>query len=196
MGLLLLSQEKGFSEISTDTFSFMTIRTILEFPDPILRQQAKPVTDFNAGLEELVKDMTETMYDAPGIGLAAPQVGESIQLIIVDVSKIEHAQKTLAMINPRIIGHEGHQVDEEGCLSVVDLTANVKRFKKVTVSFQNLAGEAKEITAEDRFAVVLQHEIDHLNGILFIDHLSMLKRALYKKKVHKMLAEKETPDEA
>lgn len=174
----------------------MTIRTILEFPDPILRQQAKPVTDFNAGLEELVKDMTETMYDAPGIGLAAPQVGESIQLIIVDVSKIEHTQKTLAMINPRIIGHEGHQVDEEGCLSVVDLTANVKRFKKVTVSFQNLAGDAKEITAEDRFAVVLQHEIDHLNGILFIDHLSMLKRALYKKKVNKMLAEKETPDEA
>jgi len=179
-----------------DTFYFMTIRTILEFPDPVLRQQAKPVTDFNAGLEELVKDMTETMYDAPGIGLAAPQIGESIQLIIVDVSKLEQDQRTMVLINPRIIGHEGHQVDEEGCLSVVDLTANVKRFKKVTVSFQDLAGEAKEITAEDRFAVVLQHEIDHLNGILFIDHLSMLKRALYKKKVHKMLAEKEAPTEA
>lgn len=174
----------------------MAIRTILEFPDPFLRRQAKPVIDFAPELENLVKDMVETMYDAPGIGLAAPQIGESIQLIIVDVGRLEHEQKVLVLINPRIIGHEGHQVDEEGCLSVVDLTANVKRFQKVTVSFQNLAGEPKEITAEDRFAVVLQHEIDHLHGILFLDHLSVLKRALYKKKVHKMLAEKKTPVEA
>lgn len=168
----------------------MAIRTILEFPNPILRQKAKEITVFHEGLRELVADMTETMYDAPGIGLAAPQVGESIQLIIVDVAKLEEEQEVLVMINPRIIGHEGNQVDEEGCLSVIELTANVKRYKKVTVSFQDLEGELKEITAEDRFAVVLQHEIDHLLGILFIDHLSALKRTLYKKKVQKMLAEK------
>ncbi|MDD3816141.1 MAG: peptide deformylase [Desulfocapsaceae bacterium] len=168
----------------------MTIRTILEFPNPILRQKAKPVTDFNEGLKKLVADMTETMYDAPGIGLAAPQIGESIQLVIVDVAKLEEEQEVLVMINPVIINHEGSQVDEEGCLSVIELTANVKRYKKVTVSFHDLEGEPREITAEDRFAVVLQHEIDHLHGILFLDHLSALKRTLYKKKVQKMLAEK------
>ena len=168
----------------------MAIRTILEFPNPVLRLQAQPITVFNEGLTELVKDMTETMYDAPGIGLAAPQIGESIQLLIVDVAKLEQEQKVLVMINPRIVGHEGSQIDEEGCLSVIDLTANVKRFQKVTVSFQNLGGELRELTAEDRFAVVLQHEIDHLHGILFLDHLSVLKRTLYKKKVQKMLAGK------
>jgi peptide deformylase len=168
----------------------MTIRTILEFPNPVLRQKAKPIAVFNEGLKALVKDMTETMYDAPGIGLAAPQVGKSIQLIIVDVAKIEEEQEVLVMINPLIIDQEGSQVDEEGCLSVIELTANVKRYQKVTVSFQDLDGEPKEITAEDRFAVVLQHEIDHLHGILFLDHLSALKRTLYKKKVQKMLAEK------
>ena len=173
----------------------MAIRTILEFPDPFLRQQAKQVTEFTPSLQNLVNDMTETMYDAPGIGLAAPQIGESIQLIIVDVGRQEKEQKVLVLINPRIIGHEGHQVDEEGCLSVVDLTANVKRYKKVTVSYQDMTGEPREITAEDRFAVVLQHEIDHLHGILFLDHLSALKRALYKKKVQKMLAEKKKPSE-
>jgi len=186
----------GISRIPANTLYLMAIRTILEFPDPFLRRQAKPVTDFTPDLENLVKDMMETMYDAPGIGLAAPQIGESIQLIIVDVGRQDKEQKVLVLINPRIIGHEGHQIDEEGCLSVVDLTANVQRFKKVTVSFQNLAGEPKEITAEDRFAVVLQHEIDHLHGVLFLDHLSLLKRTLYKKKVQKMLAEKKTPVEA
>ncbi len=168
----------------------MAIRTILEFPDPVLRQLAQSITVFDERLMELVKDMTETMYDAPGIGLAAPQIGESIQLIVVDVAKIEKEQKVLAMINPRLIGYEGTQVDEEGCLSVIELTANVKRYQKVTVSYQNLSGEPRELTAEDRFAVILQHEIDHLRGILFLDHLSALKRTLYKKKVRKMLAEK------
>ena len=168
----------------------MAIRTILEFPHPVLRQQAKPITVFNEGLKKLIADMTETMYDAPGIGLAAPQIGESIQLIIVHVARLEQEQEVMAMLNPRIIGHEGTQIDEEGCLSVIELTANVKRYRKVTVTFEDLDGEPREIIAEDRFAVVLQHEIDHLHGILFLDHLSALKRALYKKKVQKMLAEK------
>ncbi len=93
----------------------------------------------------------------------------------------------MAMVNPEITSHEGAQVDEEGCLSVPELTANVDRYKKITVAYQDLEGKAQELTTEDRFAVVLQHEIDHLNGILFLDHLSTLKRSLYKKKVKKWL---------
>jgi len=168
----------------------MAIRTILEFPNPVLRQKAAPISVFNEELKKLVADMTETMYDAPGIGLAAPQIGESIQLIVVDVARLEKEQEILAMVNPRIINHEGSQVDEEGCLSVIDLTANVTRYRKITVAFQDLDGNPQELSTEDRFAVVLQHEIDHLHGILFIDHLSALKRTLYKKKVQKLLAEK------
>ncbi len=167
----------------------MAIRPILEFPHPVLRQKAAQITVFNERLAELVKDMTETMYDAPGIGLAAPQIGESIQLIVVDIARLEQEQEVMVMINPVIIAQEGSQIDEEGCLSVIDLTANVTRYQKITVAFQDLSGVPREISTEDRFAVVLQHEIDHLHGILFLDHLSALKRTLYKKKVKKILAD-------
>jgi peptide deformylase len=167
----------------------MAIRPILEFPHPVLRQKAAQITVFNERLAELVKDMTETMYDAPGIGLAAPQIGESIQLIVVDIARLEQEQEVMVMINPVIIAQEGSQADEEGCLSVIDLIANVTRYQKITVAFQDLSGVAREISTEDRFAVVLQHEIDHLHGILFLDHLSALKRTLYKKKVKKLLAD-------
>ncbi len=166
----------------------MTIRSILTYPDPTLRKKAKKVTDFNDELKHLVTDMAETMYDAPGVGLAAPQIGESIQLIVVDISEEDGLRDYLTMINPEIIESEGKQVDEEGCLSVIELTSKVKRKKKIRVAFQDVEGKAFEIAAEDRMAVVLQHEIDHLNGILFIDHLSPLKRNLYKKKLKKSLA--------
>ena len=169
----------------------MTIRTIFTYPAPVLRQKASPVLSFDHALQRLVDDMAETMYDAPGIGLAAPQIGDSRQLIVVDVSKDKEEKAFMAMVNPQIIASEGHQLDEEGCLSVPELTSKVKRFKKVIVTYQNMNGENTEITAEDRFAVVLQHEIDHLHGILFIDHLSPLKRQLYKKKVKKMLSSEE-----
>ncbi len=168
----------------------MSLRPILIFPDPILRQKAKKITIFDDSLTELISDMAATMYDAPGIGLAAPQIGESIQLIVVDVSKEEDEQKFTVMINPEITEREGSQVDEEGCLSVLDLTASVKRSQKVTVHYQDTSGAAHTFTTEDRFAVVMQHEIDHLHGILFLDHLSTLKRALYKKKIKKQLAAK------
>ena len=168
----------------------MTLRTILKFPDPVLRQKAKRISTFDDSLQNLAADMLETMYDAPGVGLAAPQVGESIQLIVVNASQEEDGQDSMIMINPEITTKEGQQVDEEGCLSVLDLTAAVKRSQKVTVCYQDISGETHELTVEDRFAVVLQHEIDHLNGILFLDHLSTLKRALYKKKIKKMLAKK------
>jgi peptide deformylase len=168
----------------------MTLRRILKFPDPVLRQKAKPITTFDSALKSLVSDMIETMYDAPGVGLAAPQIGESIQLIVVNASQDDEGKESMVMINPEITEKEGSQVDEEGCLSVLDLTASVKRSQKITVCYQDITGEQQELTVEDRFAVVLQHEIDHLHGVLFLDHLSSLKRALYKKKIKKMLTAK------
>lgn len=166
----------------------MSIQKIYQYPEPVLRKQTEKITAFDDDLAQLVEDMAETMYDAPGIGLAAPQIGKSIKLIVVDTTEEKEGEKQyLPMVNPEIIAHEGSQLDEEGCLSVPELTANVKRFKTITVSYQDLQGQSHEISTADRFAVVLQHEIDHLNGILFIDHLSPLKRNLYKKKVKKWL---------
>lgn len=171
----------------------MSLRKIYQYPEPVLRKKANKVEKFTDDLQQLIEDMADTMYDAPGIGLAAPQVGESIQLLIVDIRSDPEKREFLAVINPEIIADEGSQVDEEGCLSVPDLTANVKRFQKISLRFQDREGNPQELTAEDRFAVVLQHEIDHLNGILFLDHLTPLKRNLYKKKMKKVLASKQVP---
>jgi peptide deformylase len=166
----------------------MSILKIYHYPEPVLRTETEKVTSFDDTLTQLIADMGDTMYDAPGIGLAAPQVGKSLKLIVVDISKeSDEEKKFIAMINPEIIEHEGKQIDEEGCLSLPELTSNVNRYKKVTVSFLDNKGKPQKITAEDRFAVVLQHEIDHINGILFLDHLSTLKKSLYKKKVKKWL---------
>ncbi len=166
----------------------MSIQKIFQYPEAVLRKQTEKIANFDNGLEKLVEDMAETMYDAPGVGLAAPQIGKSIKLIVVDISEDKEGEKKyMPLINPEIITHEGTQVDEEGCLSVPELTANVTRHLEITVAYQDLQGQAHELSTRDRFAVVLQHEIDHLNGILFIDHLSPLKRKLYKKKVKKWL---------
>lgn len=165
----------------------MTIQKIIEYPEPLLRLKAREVANFDETLSVLIEDMAETMFDAPGIGLAAPQVAQSLRLIVVDTTQPGEDKQFMALVNPEIVEHEGEQIDEEGCLSVPELTANVKRCKKITVRYQTAEGVTKELTSEDRFAVVLQHEIDHLNGILFIDHLSPLKRNLYKKKRKKML---------
>ena len=172
----------------------MSIQKIYKFPEPVFRQKTETISIFDAALIKLVQDMADTMFDAPGVGLAAPQIGQSVKLIVVDTARNkEGEQQYMPLINPEIVAHEGTQVDEEGCLSVLDLTASVKRYKKITVFYQDTQGLAQELTAEDRFAVILQHEIDHLNGILFLDHLSPLKRALYKKKVKKWLAEEKDP---
>jgi len=168
----------------------MSIRKIYQYPEPVLREETREVHAFDSDLAGLVEDMVETMYDAPGVGLAAPQIGESLKLIVVDTSQSDETREYMPMVNPQIVEHEGSQIDEEGCLSVPELTANVTRYKKVSVTFQDLEGKEKTLTTEDRFAVVLQHEIDHLNGILFIDHLSPLKRSLYKRKVTKWLKDK------
>jgi len=167
----------------------MSIKRIYQYPEKVLREETKKVAAFDNSLKQLIEDMAETMYDAPGIGLAAPQIGESVKLIVVDTTRDpEENKQYMALVNPEIIDKEGKQLDEEGCLSVPELTAKVERYKKVTIAYQDADGEPHELTTEDRFAVVLQHEIDHLNGILFIDHLSPLKRNLYKKKVKKWMS--------
>ncbi len=164
----------------------MRIRKIYTYPAPVLRKKAEKVDFFDERLDTLIIDMAETMYDAPGIGLAAPQIGESLQLVVVDISKETDKREYMVLVNPEITEKEGSQLDEEGCLSVPDLISKVKRYKKIKVVYQDREGNNKELTAEDRFAVVLQHEIDHLNGHLFIDHLSPLKRNMYKKKMKKL----------
>lgn len=167
----------------------MALRNIITYPNPVLRKKAKPVTSFDEALKQLVSDMAETMYEAPGVGLAANQVGVLQQVVVIDAS--EGKNQLMALINPKIIYGEGCQSDEEGCLSVVDLSAKVKRFTKIKVKAQDVDGNETEFEAEDWFARVVQHELDHLNGILFIDHLSALKRALYKKKRKKQLKEEQ-----
>jgi len=165
----------------------MAIRKIHTFPDPVLRQTAQKVTRFDEELKKLAADMGETMYDAPGIGLAANQIGVLLQIIVVDISTMEDTKKFAAFVNPVISEGQGSAVDEEGCLSVIEYTSNVKRFQKIKVTAQDLDGKLIEFIAEDRFARVIQHEVDHLHGKLFIDRISTLKRSLYKKKLKKML---------
>ncbi|KPJ97663.1 MAG: peptide deformylase [Desulfobacterales bacterium SG8_35] len=169
----------------------MAIKKILTYPDPVLRQKVETVTSFDASLKELARDLAETMYDAPGAGLAANQIGVCLRVVVIDVSASKEEKKHLVLVNPEIVEKEGCQVDEEGCLSVIDLTANVERFSKLLVRAQDLEGKTWEFPAEDFFARVIQHELDHLNGILFIDHLSPLKRTLYKRHLKKLLREQE-----
>ncbi len=167
----------------------MAIREILKYPNPILRKKAEKVTEFDDALQELIVDMAETMYDAPGVGLAAPQVGVSQQLLVMDITTQDEEPELLVFVNPEISEGEGSDLEEEGCLSVVELTAKVKRFTKIRVKAQDAEGNPLDFIAEDWFARVIQHEVDHLNGTLFIDHLSSLKRAMYKKKRKKQLAQ-------
>ena len=170
----------------------MTILHICTYPEEILRQRAEPITEIDEDVVKLVDHMTETMYSAPGIGLAATQVGVAKQLLVADIAPRRPESELIVLINPEIVAAEGEVIFEEGCLSVPDYQAEVKRHEKVTVRGLNLQGEEVEIEAEGLLAVVLQHEIDHLNGMLFIDRLSKLKRDLYKRKVRKKLA-KEQP---
>ena len=169
----------------------MAIKKILTFPNPVLRQKVETVTSFDESLKELATDLAETMYDAPGAGLAANQIGVCLRVVVVDVSENKEEKKHLVLVNPEIIDKEGCQIDEEGCLSVIDLTAKVERYRKLLVRAQDLDGKSWEFPAEDFFARVIQHELDHINGILFIDHLSSLKRTLYKKRLKKILREQQ-----
>ena len=161
----------------------MAIRKILYLPDARLRIVAKPVVAFDDNLQELIEDMFDTMYDARGVGLAAPQIGVSLRLSVIDV--IGDKTNQLVIINPEIVSAHGEKQYEEGCLSVPGAYDTVTRAQKVTVKALDRTGTPFEITGEDLLAECFQHEIDHLNGKLFVDLLSPLKRALARKKLDK-----------
>jgi peptide deformylase len=156
---------------------------ILEFPDPRLRTLAKPVAQVDDSLRQLVDDMFETMYAAPGIGLAATQVNIHQQLLVLDVS--EDHSRPMVFINPEILRAEGHQVYQEGCLSVPGIFADVKRAENISVRALDRDGQPFELDADGLLAVCIQHEMDHLAGKVFVDYLSPLKRELVRKKLAK-----------
>lgn len=171
----------------------MAILDILTYPDEFLRQTAKPVENINGETQHLIDDMAETMYHAPGVGLAALQVGIDRSIIVYDISTKEEAPDLQVLINPRIIQMEGSTISkDEGCLSVPDYKSDVKRAACVLVEGVDRDGNPLRIDAEDFLAIVLQHEIDHLTGVLFIDHISSLKRQMYKRRVMKQLKQSET----
>ena len=159
------------------------ILEILKYPDKRLRTVAKPVENVSSEIKKQVKDMFETMYDAPGIGLAATQVNFHQRLIVVDVS--EECNEPICLINPEIIEKNGEIEWEEGCLSVPNYYESVKRANEIKVSALNELGQSFELEASEMLAVCIQHEMDHLNGILFVDHLSKLKQKRLKKKAEK-----------
>lgn len=163
----------------------MAIRNILVFPHPNLRKVATAVEDFDDSLRLLVSDMFETMYEAPGIGLAATQIDVHKRVLVVDVS--ENKDRPLVFINPEIVSQEGEEEHEEGCLSVPGFYELVKRPEKVKVKAMNEHGEAFEMDADGLLAVCIQHEIDHLNGKVFVDYISGLKRDRIKKKLEKQV---------
>jgi peptide deformylase len=164
----------------------MSLLRIRHYPDQVLKQKAVPVTAFDAELRRLADDMLETMYAAPGVGLAAPQVGISRRLIVLDCSPKDADRQPLVAVNPEILTREGECFEEEGCLSVPEYYARVTRSEKVRVRFQALDGAVHEVEADGLWAICLQHEIDHLDGILFVDRLSPLKRSLFRKKYQKI----------
>lgn len=169
----------------------MAIRRILTYPDTVLREPAEPVTNIDGKIQQLIDDMADTMYNAPGIGLTSNQVGELFRVIIFDTSPKDEPNDLTVLINPEIVEADGVIVDEEGCLSVIDYRADVKRAKCVTVKGIDREGNPITLKKEGLTAIVLQHEVDHLNGILFIDRISKLKRELYKRRLKKLLKQGE-----
>lgn len=161
----------------------MALLTILNYPDPRLHTVAKPVTTFDANLKRLVQDMQETMYAAPGIGLAATQVNQHVQLIVIDTSKEQN--DLLVLINPKILRQSGTQTYEEGCLSVPGIYETVTRAEQITVQAQDVDGNAFKLDADGLLSVCIQHEMDHLKGKVFVEYLSPLKRNRIKTKMIK-----------
>jgi peptide deformylase len=161
----------------------MALLPILEYPDPRLRTKAAPVTQFDAELRQRIDDMFETMYAAPGIGLAATQVDWHHRLIVIDVSKEQNAREVF--INPEILSAEGKAVGEEGCLSVPGIYDEVPRAERIRVRYQDAGGDTVERELDGMLAICLQHEMDHLDGKLFVDYLSELKRQRIRKKLDK-----------
>lgn len=165
----------------------MAVLEIKKYPDNILRIKAEPVRKIDSTILSLIDDMTETMYAAPGVGLAATQVGVPLRIMVVDVGLKEEGSGLIVLINPEIISVHGEIEEEEGCLSVPDYKAQIKRSKIITVRGLNKEGREIEIESTSLLARVIQHEIDHLNGVLIIDRMSPIKRELFKKKFRKVL---------
>jgi peptide deformylase len=161
----------------------MALRTILHYPDPRLRQVAKPVPTVDDTVRLLVDDMAETMYAAPGIGLAAIQVDVPLRVVVIDIS--ETRDQLQVLINPEIVQHDGKQVFEEGCLSVPGVYDEVERARHIRVKALDRHGQPIEFEAEGLLATCIQHEIDHLNGKVFVDYLSRLKQSRIRKKIEK-----------
>jgi len=162
------------------------IYPIVKYGDPVLERPGSALKRFDAELEELAEDMFASMYAAQGVGLAAPQIGKSIRLAVVDVSSGKNPEAKIVLVNPEIIHAEGEVREEEGCLSIPGFRGYVIRPQFVTVRAQNVKGESFEIRGENLLARAFCHEIDHLNGVLFLQHLSMLKRDLIKRKIKKL----------
>ena len=161
----------------------MALLPILRFPDPRLKKIAAPVTNIDDTVRRLIADMAETMYEAPGIGLAATQVDVHKQIVVIDIS--EDRNQLLALINPRLESFQGQQEGEEGCLSVPGIYEKVQRAERVTVHYQDGDGAQRTLVAEGLLAVCIQHELDHLNGTVFVDHLSQLKQTRIRSKLAK-----------
>ncbi len=175
----------------------MALLEILKYPDAILKKVSLPVKGITAETIRLIADMVETMYAAPGVGLAAPQVGFLQRIIVLDIDYKEPGKNLLKLINPEILHADGEVVWEEGCLSVIDFTAEVKRAERVEVIALDEKENEVKIEAEGLLAVALQHEIDHLDGKLFVDRISRLKRDLYTRRLKKALrAGKPQPESA
>ncbi|QFY62226.1 peptide deformylase [Rhizobium grahamii] len=164
----------------------MTIKPLIILPDPLLRQVSKPIERVDSDLQRLADDMLETMYDAPGIGLAAIQIGVPRRMLVIDVSREGEEKQPLVFINPEVVkSSDERSVYEEGCLSIPDYYAEVERPATIGVKYLDRDGKEQLIDADGLLATCLQHEIDHLNGVLFIDHISRLKREMVIKKFTK-----------
>jgi peptide deformylase len=172
----------------------MAVLSIQLYPEPVLTKEAEPVRKIDSDIEKLIEDMGETMYAAQGVGLAAPQVGISKRVIVVSLLQEDQPRRYMAMINPELISTQGDIIAEEGCLSVQGCRANVRRAQRVEVSYLDREGVRRELEAQDILARILQHEIDHLNGILFFERLSRIKRDLIKKRLIKQAKRSNTID--
>ena len=171
---------------ATSTEEGTKVHAIVKYPDPVLAKRGADVKDFGPELAQFVEEMWASMYAAHGIGLAAPQVGVSKRITVIDVSFKERPEEKLVLINPEIIEREGKQFEEEGCLSLPEIREKVQRAARVKVRAQDVNGEFFEAEGDDLLARAMQHEIDHLDGVLFIDHLSALKRDLVKRRIRKL----------
>lgn len=163
----------------------MAVREILEYPHPLLREVAKPVVRVDDEIRRLVDDMAETMYDAPGVGLAAPQIGVGQRLFVIDIASEDEPSDLIVFINPELVATTGTQTWEEGCLSFPGVSEEIKRAEKVTVRALDREGKHFELEAEGLLAVAIQHENDHLNGVLMIDKLSALKKRMMGRRLAK-----------